>query len=266
MPWVKPFEGNQASENGNHFEHPILLAGSKYSGVEITDTEPKTLAHPGRDYIFATTDAIGIDPITMGRCIVEVKLVGFGPHMDWGSSGTDRSTEYNADKDEGWDGIPYNVAAQVTTQMSVHNVSIGWVFASIGSDIRCFRVERDHQFEGELLDACFMMWQKVVAREDPPPGPEAEVSSFYAKKWSREENIKNMRESTADAEDMIAAYEGFRLAENEAKAQKTTIANALRIFIGAHDGVETAIGKATNKFSKSGNRTLRVTLSKGVTL
>lgn len=265
--WVKPFEGNQATENGNNFELPILSAGSQYSGVKITETEPETLTHPSRDYIFATTDALGVDPFTEEKCVVEVKLVGFGPHMDWGASGTDRSLEYDANKDEGWDGLPYNVAAQVTTQMAVHSVKIGWVFASIGSDVRCFRVERDEEFETQLLDACGMLWQKVLAKEDPPPGPEAEVSSYYAKKWSKEESYNTLKDTELDhAEEMIAAYEGFRMAENEAKAQKVTIANTLRILIGQYDGVETVIGKATNKFSKSGKRTLRVTLNKGVTL
>jgi hypothetical protein len=259
--WVKPFEGNQATENGNQLEPWILTRGSELTGVVITDTDPETLQHPGRDYIFATVDGLGIDPVTHEKCVVEAKLVGFGPHMDWGTSGTDRCEDYNADKDEGWEGLPYQVAGQVTTQMSCHNVTVAWIFASIGSDVKCFRVERDFEFEGELLDSCFMMWQKVIAREDPPPGPEPEVRGYYSKKW------QETNENTLQAEeacDLIAAREGFRLAEKEAKDQKASVENVLRILIAENDGVECSVGKATNRFNKSGSRTLRVTLNKGV--
>ena len=247
VPWVKEFEGNERTENGNQLEEWIIRRGAELAQVEIIDLDPESLAHPERDYIFATTDGIGIDPVTKDKCIIEAKLVGFGPHMDWGSS------------DEGWDALPFNVAAQVTTQMAVHDLDIGWVFAFIGSEMKTIRVERDRDFELELFDICYQMWIKVLAQEDPPPGPEADVKSYYAKKWTKpSEQMITAEEAT----DLIIQRERFRLDEKNAAEQKATVENMLRILIAENDGVKCSIGKATNKFGKSGRRTLRVTVKK----
>ncbi len=241
-PYVKPFEGNESTENGNTLEPFIIETGAKKAGVEISTVEPETKTHPDLDFIFATTDALGVGPNGV-PCVVEAKLVGIGPHLDWGS------------EDDGWDGVPFLVQAQVATQMAVHERDEAWVFAFIGSTVKTYHLERDREFELELFKICGDVWELVVAREDPPPGPEDVVRQFYSKKWKASNGNTLV---TEDACELIRHRQVFNAHEKEAKENRLTIENALRILIAEHDAVECSIGRATNKFSKNGRRTLRV--------
>jgi len=85
------------------------------------------------------------------------------------------------------------------------------------------------------------------------------VRQFYANKWPQTNGDMLV---TEEACDLIQHREVFNLTEREAKENRLTVDNALRILIAEHDGVECSIGKATNRFSKAGRRTLRVKLFK----
>ena len=246
VPYVKPFEGNERTENGNSLEPWIIENGAAKSEVDVTWSEPETLVHPKFDWLFATTDALGIGPNGV-PCVIEAKLVGIGPHLDWGA------------EEDGWDGVPFRVQAQVATQMACHQRPEAWVFAFIGSVVRCYHLARDTEFERELFEVCGEVWQLVLAKEDPPPGPEDVVRQFYANKWPQTNGDMLV---TEEACDLIQHREVFNLTEREAKENRLTVDNALRILIAEHDGVECSIGKATNRFSKAGRRTLRVKLFK----
>ena len=246
IPYVKEFVGNESTENGNNLEPYIREQGAEKSGVTVTDSEPETIRHPHFDWLFATVDGLGVGPNGV-PCVIECKLVGIGPHLDWGA------------EEDGWDGVPFKVQAQVAVQMACHEREEAWVFAFIGSVTRCYHLARDREFELELIKVCGEMWQLVLNKEDPPPGPEDVVRQFYANRWP--ESNGDML-TTEEACELIQHREVFRITEKEAKDNRLTIENALRILIAEHDGVECSVGKATNRFSKAGRRTLRVKMFK----
>ena len=113
VPYVKPFEGNEATELGNEEEPSIIRWGAKKSGVVVTDTDPSTLRHPAHGFIFATVDAVGISPWNGEKTVCEAKLVGIGPHHDWGAPS------------DGWEALPYKVQCQIAIQMAVHDTDEG---------------------------------------------------------------------------------------------------------------------------------------------
>ena len=244
IPYVKPFVGNEYTENGNKLEPFIVESGCEKAGGSITLTAAETVRHPKFDWLFATVDGLGVGPNGV-PCVIEAKLVGIGPHLDWGA------------EEDGWDAVPFKVQAQVATQMACHERDEAYVFALIGSVVRVYHLARDEAFERELFKVCGEIWQLVLNKEDPPPGPEDVVRQYYSNKWPSTNGDVLV---TEDACELIQHRQIFHEQEKAAKENRLTIETAIRILIAEHDAVECSIGRATNKFSKAGKRTLRVKL------
>lgn len=241
--YVKPFVGNLATRLGQESEDITLSVGAELAEATLMRSEETTKTHPDYPWIFATADAIAHD--AQGEmCTIEAKLVGYGPHLDWGHP------------DDGYEAIPNKVRAQVATQMAVEDLDLAHVYAWIGTDIRVYKLERDKGWETSLFERAETFWNWIVAEEGFPIREGKATAQYLARKWER--TSKEMREDP-EAKDLLLARAKVKGLADESGSELKLLDNKLRNFIGPDDGITVpGVGKATFLFDRRGRRTLRV--------
>jgi len=146
--------------------------------------------------------------------------------------------------------------------MAVEGTSLCYVFANIcGTDIRVYRLDRDHAWEKKLFERAETFWSWVVAEEGFPLGSGEATKRYLARKW--ETTTKTIREDASAAE-LIQRQAALKENKNAATIELDLASNQLRSCIGPDDGVVVpGVGKATFLFDRRGRRTLRVKLFEG---
>ena len=242
--YVAPFKGNIATRLGNAKEETILTMGAEEAGVTLLETDDKTKQHKDHDWIFATID--GMANTDDGEiATVEVKVVGLGQHLHWGHPS------------DGYDAIPNKVRAQVATQMAVEGTELCYVFAEIcGTDLRTYRLERDHEWEEALFAKAHTFWGWVEAGEGLPIGCGDATKRYLARKY---EGSSTQIRTVDDAQELMQQRAKHKELVGEHTAELALLDNQLRALIGPDDGIEVPdVGRATFLFDRRGRRTLRV--------
>tara|TARA_R100001594_G_scaffold146384_1_gene197711 strand:- start:1351 stop:2232 length:882 start_codon:yes stop_codon:yes gene_type:complete len=241
--YIKPFTGNLATRLGHESEDITLTVGAELANLTLLGHDDITKAHPDKPWIFATVDAMAHDE-DGELCTVEAKLVGYGPHLDWGHP------------DDGVDAMPNKVRAQVATQMAVEDTSKAFVFAWIGTNIRVYEVERDKAWEDELFARAETFWNWVVAEEGFPIREGKATTDYLARKWER--TSKEYREDP-EAKDLLVARAKVKELSDDYDSELKLLDNKIRNLIGPDDGIIVpGVGKASFLFDRRGRRILRV--------
>lgn len=131
--------GNPAVQAGIRMESAILNWFVDETGIEVTTTDV-IHKHPEYERLVANPDGLAL-PIDAG---VEVKTSSAWMQQDWGPY------EYGS-QDYGSD-VPLPYVCQCLHYMSVFDVSKWYLAALIGgNDFRVYLLERDREFEKELI-------------------------------------------------------------------------------------------------------------------
>lgn len=243
--YIKPFTGNMATRIGHESEDMIFRIGCEVAAIEADAPDDKTRTHKEIPHIFATVDGRGTAE-SGERCVIEVKCVGYGQHLNWGSP------------DDGAQAIPNKVLAQIHIQMEVEETYLAYVFALLGTDLRVYRIEYDTDFANKLLEKIMIFWEWIEAGEGLPIGHGAATKSYLAKKYAQ--SSKQIRSSTEYGQ-MIEERMGIKERKDDAQIELDHIDNQLRNLIGQDDGIRAdGVGQATFLFNKRGQRALRVKL------
>lgn len=255
--FVPRFKGNLRTKIGQATEDITRDLGAEEYGLELLPHDGKTKRHPSLDHIYATADGLvrDIDAETGEIATLEIKLVGFGPHLDWGGS---HYKPGGAKVDDDVNALPNRVRAQMAVQMAVEGTQAALCLAQMGTDIQLYRVARDLRYEQELFSRIKTFWDWVVAEEGFPIGPDAATKSYLSRKWTR---TTHQIETDEDAAALIKEREDLKMRSDELLLEKSQVENLLRERIADRDGIDCpGVGRATFLFDKRGRRTLRVKL------
>ena len=241
--YIKPFKGNLATRLGHMSEDITLTVGAELAGLTMLENDELTKPHPNHPWIFATVDGMAHDD-EGELCTVEAKLVGYGPHLDWGHPS------------DGYEAIPNRVRAQVATQMAVENTEKAYVFAWIGTEIRIFELSRDREWETALFERAQTFWDWIVLEEGFPIREGKATTQYLARRYEKTSN--EFREDP-EAKDLLVARAKVKELTDENTVELKLLDNKLRNLIGPDDGIYVpGIGKATFLIDRRGRRTLRV--------
>lgn len=149
------------SEWGHRMQPVILRAVEDRIGMRVRDTdEPRV--HKTENWLRARTDGI-----TQNNIIVEAKNYAEG-----------RADKYpdEASPEE----LPLYDLVQVATEMACWDAEVAY-FAVLfgGRDFRCYRIERDPEFEETILEKLSAFWAHVQRRELPPAQSAVDTALLY---------------------------------------------------------------------------------------
>jgi predicted phage-related endonuclease len=185
----------------------------------------ETLHHPERTWQVYTPDAfVGIDglyaPWAGG---LDAKNVALDQINNWGEPGTDA--------------VPEPIFCQCQWYCSGSELP-WWDVAGLfgGNDLRIFRVNRDTEIEGALLEEGERFWRDhVLARVPPEPGSTPATVEALRQMFPRQ--TKDLRFATAEEAALLAELKQANERWDEANARCLTVENRLKYAIGESEGL-----------------------------
>lgn len=198
------------------------------------------LVHPERPWQRGNVDRYARSQVE--RILLEIKTAGFRQAHRWGESGTDEIPEdYLAQTH--W----YLPLAPDCTHAEIP-VLIG------GNDYRVYRVERNPELEGALLELAERFWLDHVEKKVPPAVDGSESArEWLAKRYPRE--TAPLLKSTPAVEAIAKDLRDARRRLEQAETDKAFAENRLKELIGNAAGVEGDGWRVTWKARKGSAKT-----------
>ncbi len=151
---------------------------------------------------------------------------------------------------------PPEYRVQVLHQLMVTGAPFGWLVALIsGSEIRCYRIERDREAFNRLFSALKRFWERVETKK-PPAIDETEASRDYLKR-RYPSPADTIREATPKEVLLMDDLRLARLAVRDAKKVEALLANRMVETIGNDSGIRGGSEKVTYKPNVNGVKSLR---------
>lgn len=157
----------------------------------------------------------------------------------WGTAGTDE--------------VPENILCQTQWEMSVADLEREEVPVLFwGSKLEIFRVERDDDLIGCMVDLGHKWWRDHVVTEKPPTPDGHErtretLGQIFAK------TVGRMAPSVpVGAYDLAVRYKEAGVRAKADEAEKEALGNQLRLLVGAYDGFEAEWGKVLWRKNEGG--------------
>jgi len=233
---VDPFEGNKASRWGDLLEEPIAqYYAHQHAAEKIVVRHPRTI--PGsidgtlvrnvspRFQLIATPDRL-VYHKRLPRPFrnLQIKTAGLRQEDNWGEPGTDQ--------------IPEHYLIQVAAEMAVVDVSETDLVVLIGGqDDREYRVPRDLELEGQILEICERFWVDHIMTGIPPPVDGSEQYADYLKRRFPRD-VRPMLPATEEAEYAAELLRNAKVRLAEAEQSKALHENALKALIADAGGIE----------------------------
>ncbi|MET8609709.1 YqaJ viral recombinase family protein [Streptomyces misionensis] len=219
-------EDTEYAEVGREIEGFIAHLFSKRSGVPIA-MPPGTLQNIERPWMQVNVDRYALDDAGAVVAPVECK----------------NRSEYQI-KDWDGDAPPDAPAIQCYWAMAVGGWKLGYVAGLVGGNkLRWFRLERDEEIIGELVEHCEQWYRRHVVEGFPPPADGLEdTANLLARLWE----VKPESIATVDDDQAKALLERFEAADQKVKAAeeaRRTIQNEMRLIAGANEIVRNTSGE-----------------------
>lgn len=209
-------EGSAAAELGCELEPWLLGKASRLLGVEVSQPEFRTYAHP--EYRWRTCSPDGITP---DRTLIEAKTAGL-------------ASGFGAPK--GWDdgGTPLGYEFQCRWSMHVMGAPrIELVALVAGKGVLHRSIVRDLAIEADLIEQVSDWYARhVIAGVEPPLGA---VDNDAMSRLYPTPNGQAVDLSDTDAVGLWHAYRDARDREKAAKNDKESIAAALKKLLGDNE-------------------------------
>lgn len=253
-------EGAQtkATERGHALESAVLDWYERQSPLAVTRapslSSGRPIAHREHGWMLARPDGIVV-PIWYGDGVYCAALggadaktaAGRNAHQ-WGREGTDEIPE-----DCFWQGVHYMAVCEAPW----------WDFPVLigGSafEFRNYRVTRDEALIDYLVEAERVFWHDHVLADVPPNDADPKAAGMVARArhpWNKRPlAVDESPETIAAFGRLIAAEDALERATSEHEAAEGEI---LRM-IGDRDGIQNALGVATWRVDKRGNRRFKLT-------
>ena len=199
-----------------------------------------TLTHPKHPWMSATPDFM----VGGVRRLGEIKMVGWRSATFWSSAE---------------DGVPDYYRPQAEWQMEVCDAD-ECDFAALlgGTDFRIYRIKRDRDLAGMLIDIGAKFWRDHIETKKPPPVDGSEGAKRLLKKIYPK-NTSPMRSATSHEELVVS-----KLVElDRLEAERDLYENKLKESIADAEGLAGDGWSVTYRADVRGRRSLRWKQKKG---
>ncbi len=233
---VEPFAGNRYTKWGSLLEAVIADSYAEDNGVVLTS--PGTLRHPQHEIVLATPDRL-VHPSVNAPPVrnLQIKCSDARNAEQWG---------------EGPDDVPEQYLCQVTWEMAVTGLPETDLAVLIGgNEDRVYRIRRDLELEGQLIEVAEKFWRDHVLTQDPPPVDGTEQYGNYLKcRFPRD--ARPLLPATQEACDLVDQLRFRRAALAAAVEAEAEIENRIKALISDAAGIE---GLVTWKAAKPSTKT-----------
>ncbi len=223
---VPPFEGNRFTRWGQRLEAAIADAYAEEQDVYLSS--PGTLRHPKRAIMLATPDRL-VHPVDNGYAsgpatrVLQIKTASVRQEAYWG---------------DGPDEVPDQYLAQVAWEMAVTDLPEADLAVLIGgNDDRLYRIPRDLELEGQLIEIGERFWRDHIVTQVPPPVDGTEQYSEYLKRRFPRDD-RPLLPATDEALALLRTLCDQRTAREVAVYAEIATMNQLRAMIGDTAGIE----------------------------
>lgn len=207
---IPPFAGNIYTRMGNALEPVIAEEWSREQGAELVSPDG-TFRHPRHPIVFASPDRFILSDGERAG-VLEVKHTS-----------------------QIWDAVPDFVQAQVAWQMATVDLPYAYVAVLDASrSVKSFRVERDRDFEANLIDIAETFWERNVKARVPPPADGPDLP--YLKERFPKDTLPPLP-ITPEIEGIVAAYREAKRALDAAERLADGARSRLIEVIGEHSGI-----------------------------
>lgn len=223
---------SHATRVGTLIEPIILRLYCEDTGARVAHFG--TVVHPKHAWVSATPD-FAVHGV---RRVGEIKCVG------WRSAG-----HWTTDED----GVPDYYRPQLEWQCEVCDADEADMAALIGgTDFRIYRIKRDREIGGMLLDIGAKFWRDHVEARVPPPVDGSDgARRMLAKLYPR--NTGPVKKADNDVERIVRELRALDAVD----AKRTELENKLRAAIADADGMTGDGWSVTYRADKNGKRALR---------
>ena len=229
----------KATDRGNRLEDTVLDYAADELGLTRADAPFRR--HPEHDWAGDSADATYYrgDKLV---CVGEGKTASLGVGARYGKEGTDE--------------IPYGTLIQSHWHLAhwpeARYCTVPVLVGGYAFEFRLYRVDRDPEFVGVMMDDLAQWHRDYVVTRSPPPLEAGDTD------WIRQ------RHPLAKSGLMADTPELARLAEErsasaaqlkEAKSIDDSLKNQIRAVLGDHEGVKAQWGTITNRNCKASTKT-----------
>lgn len=223
-------DGNKATERGNRLEDPVLAYPADRLGLSWERAPFR--AHPTIPWAADSADALywkdGADHL---EAIGEGKTVGLGMAGAYG-------------EDELTDDVSRPTLIQAHWHLihwpEVNQCFVPVLFGGYAFEFKLYRILRDANFEGELLEQVSRWHRDYIVTRKPPPVSEKDTDFLKAKHPTA--TAKKMLADTAEIEQWARAKVTAQKNVKEFKAAEELAKNKLRELLGDAEGVKAGWG------------------------
>jgi putative phage-type endonuclease len=233
---VEPFEGNKSSKWGDLLEQVIAdHYGKEHAAEKIVVRHPKVIEGSvngtlvreisPRFRLIATPDRL-VYRKRMPQPFrnLQIKTAGLRQEDAWGEPGTDQ--------------VPEHYLIQVAAEMAVIGVDETDLAVLIGGqDDREYRIKRDMELEGQLIEICERFWVDHILTQTPPPVDGSENYSDYLKRRFPRD-VRPMLPATEEAIGLLSELRSARASKESFEKHEAGLVNTLKALISDAGGIE----------------------------
>ena len=205
------------TKRGTYLEPALRQWASDEIGVKFRPCESLVLSdHP---HVLATPD--GIDE--SGKVVLELKSPGPRTRDEWGD-------------DE--EGTPDRYVIQVAQQLLVTNADHGFLAALLDGELRVYRIERDRDLEGVLIESIERFWTNHVEKQIPPDVDGSDSWGSFIKSRFPRSCRPDLAVADQRTEEIIEQYRRAREQATISEEAEKLLRHKLQFIIGDGAGLQ----------------------------
>ena len=227
-PWTTPYdvylqivegvqqEPTEAMYWGTVIEEKIRLRYVALFGYCVKSSLPQ-VTHPLYEFLTANLDGL-VDDL---QAVLEIKMAN--DDKDWGQPGTDQ--------------IPPYYLTQVVEYMAIMDLDLAIVVVLFGGNrLEIYRVHRDKELEGNIIEELCKFWTDHIEAKKPPPQGNSKLRAAWIKKrWPTDTDP--VREATPYEIKLLSTLQYFRTVSNVSELIVEQITEEIKTRIGNAAGL-----------------------------
>lgn len=268
--WNERITGKQNEEEherlvvGRLLEEPVLgwyAAGGKMwprPGGAYQVVRPPTVSHRDRPWHRGSADGLAYVPEVVaylggGDLLLSAAPEALDHIVELKTHGWFGGRAYDTVDEDGYPvAVPADKRIQCAWYMSLYNVSRCRLVALVDTHLRrTYDIERDLQFEADLLELVDRFWRRnVLGRVEPDPdGSESFSKHIKARYLTHGAHLVN---TTPEIDEAIREQIAIKRQQSMLKERKELLDQKIKVHIADALGIRTSIGHVTWKSQASG--------------
>ncbi|MEV8635194.1 lambda-exonuclease family protein [Streptosporangium sp. NPDC051023] len=245
---------DRAARRGHKLEGLVAELFEEESGHGVLQS-PGTLQHTDRPWMLANCDRLVVESATLATWSEPHPDIPLGPGYPDATAVLEcKSRTWRSARREDWHGEepPDGPALQAYWYLAVTGYPRAYVAGLIDDDLAWFRLERDEELIGHLVQLVTEFWERhVLAGVEPDPGDLEATDELLGHLWDvRPESVKFFAGAeVAEIEALVTERDAIVAQRKELKRDLGRIENRLKAKLGPNEIAEVALAPGRELYS-----------------